>query len=381
MATLLVCAAAAAGCTTSGPEPGRVEPLAVRWQEVTLPVPPGFAGRLAVRDATTCAGQWYVVGGVIAAEGASRPAAWRSADGIDWTPLTFAPTTFWGAQDVLYAVGCRDGRIALIGAKSGGAHGNPRVSTWYAREDGVFADADASFELYGGPHAVNVGRIAGGPTGWVIVGNRTAGAAVWTSPDATEFRLIDDDPQLISNPDVDTVGLDLVFADGWTVVGNGAQTGRVARIPLAWVSADGQAWRREPVPYPDEYSDLQRVVPFRDGLLAVGARGDTFGAWFRAAEGWRSDGRFGSTKGAGSSFVSGLAVVGSGAVATATDGSVYSMWASLDGHGWRQVATPTAPRSGGDHVMTVAGSGDAVLLLADDATTGRAWLCRGCQLQ
>lgn len=365
-----------AACTAAAPLPA---PAAAQWREVALPVPAGWPGRLAVRDAATCAGSWYVAGGVVAADGASRPAAWRSADGVSWTPLPFDPQTFWGAQDVLYSVGCRDGAVAFVGAKSGGAHGNPRVSTWYARPDGAYVEAPAAFELYGGPHAVNVGRLASGPNGWLIVGNRTFGAAVWRSPDATEFQLLDDDPQLVSDDRVDTAALDAVYAGGWTLVGNGALTGRVPRIPLAWTSEDGAHWQRQPLTYTDEYSDLQRVIRHGDGLVAAGARGASFAAWRRVDGSWQPAGRFGSTAGHGSSFVSGLAAAAGGLFATATDGDRYSLWTSADGEGWRQVQVPASPTSGGDRAMTVAGSGSGVLLLADDGLAGRAWLCADCR--
>ena len=95
----------------------------------------------------------------------------------------------------------------MVGAKSGGAHGNPRVTTWYRRDDGVFTDVVAAFELYGGPLAVTVGRIAGGPDGWLIAGARTSGAAVWLSDDATDFRLVDGDPALSSDDSMRNPGL------------------------------------------------------------------------------------------------------------------------------------------------------------------------------
>ena len=56
----------AAACTGDPtPRPDNPEPVRPQWHEAALPVPPGPAGRLMVRDATTCGDRWYVVGGVI----------------------------------------------------------------------------------------------------------------------------------------------------------------------------------------------------------------------------------------------------------------------------------------------------------------------------
>src|SRR5262245_39536374 len=127
---------AAAGCDRAAPTPAP-EPLRPAWPSLELPVPPGPAGRLAPRDVTACGPDWYIVGAVIGPDGATRPAAWTSSDGRTWTSMTFNPRTFYGEQAVLYSAACKDDQFATIGAKSGGAHGNPRVTQWYLRPDGI----------------------------------------------------------------------------------------------------------------------------------------------------------------------------------------------------------------------------------------------------
>ncbi len=111
----------------------------------------------------------------------------------------------------------------------------------------------AAFELYGGPRALSVDRIAGGPSGWLVAGNRSgagagraqdkAGAAVWYSADGREFTLVDADPALVSAAGEVTRAADVVAgAGGWVVVG--ARTvlggGRVSQRPMVWRS-DGRA--------------------------------------------------------------------------------------------------------------------------------------------
>nr|BFE76887.1 hypothetical protein GCM10020092_101880 [Actinoplanes digitatis] len=163
------------------------------WAQATLPGP----GPHLVRDATACGGRWYAVGGRAGAGGETSPAAWDSADGRTWRSLELAPLpgSYYGPRSVLRSVACANGRIAAVGSRGGGAHGNPRVSTWYQRGE-VLAEAPAPFETYGGDTAVDVGPISGGPAGFLIAGNRTSGAAAWISADGTDFRLFEGAPGL-----------------------------------------------------------------------------------------------------------------------------------------------------------------------------------------
>lgn len=374
--TALLAVLVLSGCTTQA-EPTPEGPQRVAWQRMTLPMPPGPEGRVAVRDAVRCQDEWYVVGGVFGDDGESRPAGWRSRDGRTWTPLRFKPRWFWAHRNVLSSVACRDGQVSMVGGKSGGAHGNPRVSTWYPRDDGVFTDVIAAFELYGGPRAVNVGRIAAGDPGWMIVGNRMSGAAVWKSEDATEFTLIDSDPQLASDDSTDTSGRDVVYAAGsWTVVGSGLVKGNVAQAPFAWISSNGESWQRQQVPHGKGYADLQRVIGYGKDVLAAGIDGQTFAVWQRGGGRWKRLGGFGKLDASGSAspFVSGLTVAGKGVVAAVSDGTDYGLWASLNGKRWREVTVPVVPTTGGERVMTAVGSDTQLLLLADDGKAGTAWL-------
>ncbi|MGH3716236.1 MAG: hypothetical protein ACRDT4_22660, partial [Micromonosporaceae bacterium] len=358
------------------PRSSPAAPLRVDWQQATLPAPPGARGRVAVRDAVKCDGRWYVVGGVFTADGESYPAGWQSTAGGGWSHLRFAPQGYWGRRHIIFSVACRDGQLAMVGAKSGGAHGNPRVSTWYQRADGVLTEVVASFELYGGPYAVNVGRLAAGRNGWLIVGNRTGGAAVWSSADATGFRLVDADPQLASDKKTSTSAVDVGYAaGGWTVVGNAKLTGRVAPVPMAWRSGDGSTWRREPVPHGDAYEDLHRVIGYRDGLLAVGLRESGYGVWRRDPSGWHRGGGFGvlARDGRAAPFVSGLAQVGDGVVAGVSDGARYRLWASGDTTSWRELVAPLQVTVGGEKIVSIAGADGELLVLADDARTGTVW--------
>ena len=60
----------------------------------------------------------------------SRPAAWRSTDGVTWEALDVTAHDVLGpARDPVDASRCSNGQVVAVGARSGGAHGNPRVTT------------------------------------------------------------------------------------------------------------------------------------------------------------------------------------------------------------------------------------------------------------
>ncbi|MDI1464796.1 hypothetical protein QEZ54_27875 [Catellatospora sp. KI3] len=374
---VLLAGAAMAGCTAGSADPApspQPSPLSVSWQPVSLPVPPGEPGRLMLRDATVCAGRWVLVGAVAEADGGTRPAAWTAPDGLAWQPLALRPKTFYGEQDVLYSVGCAGDRVAVLGAKSGGAHGNPRVSSWYSAADGSLVEVTAYMEVYGGNDAVNVARVRGGQLGFAIAGNRKSGAAVWLSPDATEFTLVDGVPGLASDDGGRTVANDVAAtADGWLEVGALAPAGRIDRDPMAWTSADGRSWRRVPAPATTAYEEFGRVVVAGGVPVAVGLRGDVFGAWRLVGGAWQDGGGFGRTDGP-TAWVAGLAAAGPGVLAAVSDAVEYRLWLSPEPGRWVPVALPGALAAKGEAAAGVAAAGRRVLLLADDGAAGRVWL-------
>ncbi|MGN9775719.1 hypothetical protein ACTMS0_08065 [Micromonospora sp. H33] len=362
------------GCERAGTADRPERALTPAWTALTLPVPPGPPGRLLLRDAASCGGRWYVAGGVADAAGGTRPAAWTSADGVTFAPLTLVPSSFSGEQHVLSAVACRGSRVAAVGSKSGGVHGNPRVGTWAQGPDGALREVPAPFEQFGGPRAVSVGRIVAGPEGWLVVGSRVAGAAVWISPDSSAFTLVEGVPELAGDARGRTVAADAVAVpSGWLVVGSLLAAG--GPRPLAWMSADGRAWRRAELPGgPDGSGAAQRVVATAGGPVAVGPAGAVgFAAWRSTADGWRWAGAFGAG-GAGVPSVAGLAVAGAGVVAVTRGAAGHALWFSPDlGHSWRAMGLPRAVPDTGDTAVAVASDGDRLLLVGDDGEGSRAW--------
>jgi hypothetical protein len=346
------------GCTAAAPAPPA--PAAPDWVEASLPAPEGPPGQLAVRDAAGCGDRWYAVGGVLGPGDASRPAAWASTDGRSWRSVRFVPLpgSYYGPQNLIYSVACAGGRVAMIGARPGGAHGNPRVSTWRLRPDDSMAEVSAPFETYGGDSAVNVAHIAAGPDGFLITGNRTSGAAIWLSPDGAAFRLVENAPGLADDASHLSFARDAVDgADGqWVVVGGISPKKSADEVPAVWLTRDGSGFAHPPVPAPAGYNELQRVVRLGDDLVAVGPRGGALGAWRAHAGVWTREGAFPGTR------VESVAVA-RGSLITSTG---TGLWRSADrGRSWQALAPP----AGASAPVAVAGRSDAVLLAAG----GRVW--------
>src|SRR5690349_13149089 len=218
------------------------------WHESRLPA----AGEL--RDVADCGGRWWVAG----AAAAGGPAAWTSADGASWQPVPFAPrpASYYGPLEVITDVACSGDRVAMIGAVPGGAHGNPRVSSWRL-DGGRMVENPAPFGTYGGDTAVDVGRLAAGPGGFAIAGNRTSGAAAWISTDGRAFTLFENAPGLAGR----TVARDAVaLPDGrWMVVGGASASGALDQRAAAWIF-DGHTWARDDPPFASGFNEMQRVV-------------------------------------------------------------------------------------------------------------------------
>jgi len=368
-----------AGCRSAELPPA---PVAVAWQEVAVPP---VDGRFALGDVVSCAGRWYLVGGVFAAGGSTRPAAWSSVDGRQWTVVATRPVSAYGPRHLFYSAACARGRLVVIGAASGGAHGNNRTGTWVADlAGGPLVEVDAPFELYGGPNAGGVNRVSGGDAGFVIAGNRVGangrgGAAVWTSPDGAAFTLHDADPALQSDPAGQTFGSEAAWAGpaGWVVAGSLLRPGApdAARDPLAWTSTDGAHWRRDQLPASSTVDEaLDRVAAWNQATLAVGIRGNHFGAWLREPDGtWRAAGEFGSLGGGAVPMVTGITTAGGTALVAGGDGTAYRLWGTGDATAWRAVGVPVELQAGAQRRLLVAAAGDRLLLAADDGQRVRLW--------
>lgn len=372
--------AALAACDEQPAEPETVE---VTWTERVLPDPAGPPGRTVVRDAVECGDRWWVVGAVFLDDPTetrdTRPAAWFSTDRVTWTSVPVDARTYWGRRAIINSVACSRGRVAMLGARSGGAHGNPRVTSFYADGDRI-ADVRATFIQYGGVTATNVNAMSGGPAGWLITGNRMSGPGVWVTDDPREFTRVEGQPGLTDDGDLQSIAQGGGWAgDEWIVVGGGAREGRLLDPdPLAWTSSDGLAWQPEEMPATDAIEDAQRVVRLDDDrLLVVGRSGRQYAAWVRdepGEEGWSDAVTFGQVADTwrGAPYVASLARTPLGVLATVSTGDRYELWQTDDGRSWNRVDVPLEPETAGDHTLAV-GDGDGLVLVGDAGTGGRVW--------
>ncbi|MFC7548531.1 hypothetical protein [Plantactinospora sp. GCM10030261] len=384
-------------------------PVRLAWRPAALPIPAG-ASRAVLRDLVSCAGRWFLVGGLVDAAGGTSPAAWDSPDGRSWHPVPIDVVSFYGRQSVLYAVGCRAGRPAAVAAKTGGSHGNPRIVGFRPvggdPAGGPAGGATAGDRLVevttpvrGGdaPGEADLTRIAGGPGGWVIAGSRTAGATTWWSADATAFdgavlpeKVLPPDGAEVSGGATVSGGADapvggrsrafdvVATAAGWLAVGVGHRRGDIDPVPAAWTSVDGRGWRPAPVPVGGDSGQLERVALVRGRPVAVGPRDDGFGVWRGGPPGadWVPSAGFPVTAGGGVPTVRGLAVVAGRLVAATSDGGGHALWISDgDGANWRPVAGPAGPlpAGGGDRRVVLAGAGDALVAAIDDGARADLW--------
>jgi hypothetical protein len=294
-------------------------------------------------------------------------------------PVTINTTTYWGHGAILNSIACSRNRIAVVGARSGGAHSNPRVTTFKQHSDRSLVDVPAVFTQYGGVTATGVGPITGGPEGWLIAGNRLSGPGVWVTDDPSTSTKVEGEPALTGPTGDEAIAQSGVWdASGWTLVGGGAHRWSMAdRDPAVWTSADGLRWAPEDVPSSSTPEDMHRAVLLADGRLqAVGLSGDRFASWTRTDEGWQPATEFGRVANTwrGAPYVASTAITKDELLATVSTGDTYELRSTpLGESAWRRLPAPMHPTTASDHTLIAATNGDRVLLVGDDGTRSGVW--------
>ncbi|NNC13599.1 hypothetical protein HII28_17165 [Planctomonas sp. JC2975] len=294
------------GCTASepGPSPTRStsEVVSQGWTEI--PVPTAGARVLVfliVGNRTLALGSvWH---------GSTRaPAAWSTTDFARWTALTVHPVTGYGrlAEFTMGAVDTTDrhtpGRIVAWGQAFGGAHSNPRPTTWTGspgapHTSGMLTEHEQPFTMFGGEDAIATDAEAAYGGTMLLAGSwdsRTTldgpgryGAAVWLSGSGTTWTRHTDLAGLSSSNGEQTSAVGAAAGPtGFVLVGASARYGQSGppSTALAWFSNDGLAWQRVALP------NAESAVASR---VACGSRACTMiGSTFASEQHlicWRTD--------------------------------------------------------------------------------------------
>ena len=234
--TVVVVAVLLGGCRDGGTTE------ALGWHRLEAPA--------GARLTALASGAPLLVAGQVGAGQAAEPKVWQ-VSGATWSPVPVQPATYYGARASLVRVATSGSHLVALGRAVGGAHGNPRFSTWSGTASGMRETAQR-FELFGGPRAIGLNDLTSGPAQDVVVGSwapgtGAAGVAVWIGDGAT-YRRRDEEPGLRSSAS-DQTSAAAIAARGTGFVVAGTTThlggGRIALHATAFWQASADApWRR-----------------------------------------------------------------------------------------------------------------------------------------
>lgn len=306
---------------------------------------------------------WAAVGSVT--DGRTAAVVWTSADGTRWARSDLDDGD--GLASVASAGARRPGLLVVVGTVTSRL-GDRDGRIWTSRDGATWSAATVPAI---GPGDQSLTSVAGGPLGFVAAGVDGPVPAVWTSPDGLVWARVRG--PFLASERVEGVA---VGPQGAVAVGTITTSGDLDG--MAWFSADGKAWRTVPLG-PAGFTGrtpqaVHAVTATGSGFVAVG---DDSNGERRVAVAWTSaDGIIwqrqppsdlvvssGSTAG-----VTVTDVAGSGPL-IAVGGSVsVQLWGSPDGRSWSRQDPPEDP-TGSAAASRAATDGRTILV-----STGRLWL-------
>jgi hypothetical protein len=353
---LLVVTATACGTDPAWVAHGRQ----ASWQRVR---PPAFTagtsssilGLVAPGDGYA---SWAAVGSITQLTTAA--VAWTSTDGTRWGRTDLDDGDALGS--VANAGARRQGVLVVVGTVT--SRLGDRDGAVWSSKDG--ANWSAATVAAGGPGDQSLTRVAGGPLGFVAAGLDGSVPAVWTSPDGQAWTRAD-------GPFLESERIKGVAVGPQGAVAVGTITTSGDLDGMAWFSADGTTWRTVPLGtagFAGRTSQaVHAVTATPGGFVAVGedANGER-----RVAVAWTSaDGitwqrqppsDLGVPPGTASTGgVSAGDVAGSGPLVAVGGSALLQVWGSADGRRWTQQDAPQRSAEG----SKVATDGRAVLVAAD----------------
>jgi hypothetical protein len=228
-----------------------------------MPMPPGAVHLSRVSSA----GQQLLVSGQRGSGDSAPPGLWRSDDVRGgWHSVRLAPATYYGRRADLFRVATDGRRVVALGRRIGGAHGNPRVTSWTGTLDEL-RETEQPFELFGGPDSISVADLALDAQGGVALGSwaphgEASGVTVWRQR-GTGWQRFDHVPGLASQvtvvgSDLTTPGALAVRAGEPVVVGWTVHLGGGVRLQATFWQPTGQTW--QPVTLPSDGDGQARAL-------------------------------------------------------------------------------------------------------------------------
>lgn len=206
-------------------------------------------------------------------------------DGDRWREVPAAAMTGYG-QVATFVQGAADpsGRIVMMGTATGGAHLNPRWTTWIGDEAGIVEEPQTS-ETFGGWNAGGITGVTYGAEpsivgAWSVDAGAT-GIAVWRHQGSTWQRETSS-PVFAGSPPATTESATAATAVAARSVIVGLQTdltgGAVHQRAQLWQSDTG-AWTRTDIDTSDADSAATDVTCTATDCLVVGRLGGVLALW------------------------------------------------------------------------------------------------------
>ena len=304
-----------AGCT--GPAPATAE-----WSRVELPagtapslLVPGPEGSLLVAiDA--------------AADGSPGPRLLRVADGrVDQVPVR--ASTYYGQRTLWRGLVAYDGRLVAFGGRSGGAHGNPRWTTWSGR--GALREDPQPFTTFGGTRGGSLTGVVATPGGPVLVGSRVSedvpglDVVLWDLVGRRWTQRSSAGTALAADAETQPSAHAATSGPGGVVVA-GSLTGGSRTRPVVWLGAE----RRVDLPAGDAVVAEADAVACDGDCLVPGVADGRLVGWWVAPDGTVRPARLPAVRAEGAL----VALDGSAVVAAGRQVLVE------DGDGWTRTTAP-----------------------------------------
>jgi len=208
----------------------------------------GAPGAPVQLSAIAAAGATEVVAG--SADG--RAALWVSGDGgSTWqrAAVTLAGDVRRGSGQLASVAHGRSGWLAVGNATAGQAAATPVVLTSTDGRTWTTTGATGATGTFVGAGRIVTAAVAAGGAGYVIVGHASVGArtvaAAWYAPGRTGWRRVTDaQPGALAGPGNRVMSAVTATSRGFAAVG------AVGARPAAWLSGTGRAWTLVPLPLP-----------------------------------------------------------------------------------------------------------------------------------